>query len=246
VTGANWFADRVIVNSRATQSAFVRSGGRLEKTTVVYNGIDPAPFEAVSPSDLEALHRELACPEAPLLGVFGRLAPWKGQHVVLEALPHLPEAHALFVGDTLFRGDEPYEEALKRTAQDLNVADRVHFLGFRDDVPRLMSLVDLVLHTSVAPEPFGRVIVEGMLAGTPVIATRAGGPAEIIREPDTGVLVPPDDPDALTEATEKLLSNPEQARSMARAAQAYARRHFSVERMQQSVQVVIDEVSGSE
>jgi len=242
VTGANGLVDRVLVNSRATQSAFQQSGGQVDQTTVVYNGIDAAPFEAVAPADLEALHEELDCSGAPLLGVFGRLAPWKGQHVVLEALPDLPDAHALLVGDTLFRGDEPYEETLRRTARRLNVADRVHFLGFRDDIPRLMTFVDLVLHTSVAPEPFGRVIVEGMLAGTPVIATRAGGPVEIVQEPETGVLVPPGDPQALATAVEDLLSAPERARSMGRAAQAYARRRFSLDQMRRNVERVISEV----
>ncbi len=242
VTGANGLVDRVIANSRATQSAFQQSGGQVDQTTVVYNGIDAAPFEAVAPADLEALHEELDCSGAPLLGAFGRLAPWKGQHVVLEALPDLPDAHALLVGDTLFRGDEPYEETLRRTARRLNVADRVHFLGFRDDIPRLMTFVDLVLHTSVAPEPFGRVIVEGMLAGTPVIATRAGGPVEIVREPDTGVLVPPGDPQALAAAVEDLLSAPDRTRSMARAAQAYARRRFSLDQMRRNVERVISEV----
>lgn len=242
VACANWFVDHVLVNSRATQSAFRRSGGHAEKTTVVHNGIDPAPFDEVGSSDLGALREELDFSEAPLLGVFGRLAPWKGQHVVLEALADLPDAHALFVGDTLFRGDEPYEQTLRRTARRLDLADRVHFLGFRDDVPRLMTFVDLVLHTSVAPEPFGRVIVEGMLAGTPVIAARAGGPVEIVQEPDTGVLVPPGDPQALATAVEDLLAAPDRARSMGRAAQSYARRRFSPERMQQSVEHIISEV----
>jgi glycosyltransferase involved in cell wall biosynthesis len=245
VTGANWFVDRVVVNSRATQSAFRQSGGRVDKTTVVYNGIDAAPFDAIDPSDLETLRGEFDKPDAPLLGVFGRLAPWKGQHVVLEALPALPEAHVLFVGDTLFRGDEPYEETLRRTARRLDVADRVHFLGFRDDVPRLMTFVDLVLHTSVAPEPFGRVIVEAMLAGTPVLATRAGGPVEIVQEPDTGVLVPPGDPEALATAVQDVLSSPNRARVMAQAAQAYARRRFSVEQMQKGVKEAIGEVLAS-
>ena len=245
VMGANWFVDRVVVNSQATQSAFRQSGGRVDKTTVVYNGIDAAPFDAIDPSDLESLRGEFDKPDVPLLGVFGRLAPWKGQHVVLEALPALPEAHVLFVGDTLFRGDEPYEETLRRTARRLDVADRVHFLGFRDDVPRLMTFVDLVLHTSVAPEPFGRVIVEAMLAGTPVLATRAGGPVEIVQEPDTGVLVPPGDPEALATAVQDVLSSPNRARAMAQAAQAYARRRFSVEQMQKGVKEAIGEVLAS-
>jgi glycosyltransferase involved in cell wall biosynthesis len=242
VTWANLFVDRVIANSRATQNAFGESGGRTEKTTVIYNGIDTEPFEQVDEDALTDLWDEFDFADAPLLGVFSRLAPWKGQHVVLNMLPDLPDAHVLFVGDSLFRGDEPYERALKRTARKLNVADRVHFLGFRRDIPRLMRFVDVVLHTSTAPEPFGRVIVEGMLAGTPVVATRAGGATEVVREPDTGLLVPPGDSYALATAIRDLLSNPDRARSMGKTAQSYARHRFSVDRMQNNVGEVINDV----
>jgi len=242
VRWANLFVDHVIVNSQATRNAFAESGGRTEKTTVVYNGIDPEPFNRVDEAALRELRDEFGLAEAPLLGVFSRLAPWKGQHVVLKMLPRLPDVRVLFVGDTLFRGDESYEQELKRKARQLNVADRVRFLGFRRDIPRLMRFVDVVLHTSTAPEPFGRVIVEGMLAGTPVVATRAGGATEVVREPDTGLLVPPGDPNALAIAIQELLSNPDRAYSMGKTAKSYARRRFSIDRMQKNVRKVVNDV----
>ncbi len=242
VSCANLFVDHIIANSEATKNAFGASGGRTDKTTVVYNGIDAEPFYQVDDTALPELRDEFAPADAPLVGVFSRLAPWKGQHVVLNMLPNLPDVHVLFVGDTLFRGDEPYERELKRTAQKLNVANRVHFLGFRRDIPRLMRLIDIVLHTSTAPEPFGRVIVEGMLAGTPVIATRAGGATEIVREPDTGILVPAGDADALAAAVQDLLSDPDRAHSMGKNARSYARHRFSIERMQTNVGTVINNV----
>jgi glycosyltransferase involved in cell wall biosynthesis len=155
--------------------------------------------------------------------------------VLIEALSDLPDVHVLLVGGALFEDKIPYKDVLRRQAETEGVADRVHFLGFRDDVPQLMHLVDVVVHTSTAAEPFGRVIVEGMLAGRPVIGTRAGGPPEIIGDSETGLLVPPGDPDALATAIQKILSNPQWARSMGQAAQAYARDRFSVDRMQEEV-----------
>lgn len=241
---ANCFADRVIANSQATQQAFFQSGGHLGKTEVVYNGIDPHPFALENSASASSILTSLGVPDhAPLVGVFSRLAPWKGQHVLIDALVHMPNVHALLVGDALFRADASYEETLRHRANRQGVSDRVHFLGFRSDVPRLMNLVDIVLHTSVTPEPFGRVIVEGMLAGKPVIATRAGGAVEIVREPDTGILIPRDDPSALAKAIQAVLGAPSTAKAMGRSARAYARKHFGIEQMQNAVQRIIEDVS---
>jgi len=231
VTCANGFADRVIVNSHATRRAFAASGGDAGKTGLVYNGIDASPFDRVTDEDVDRVRAALALPDAPLVGIFSRLATWKGQHVAIEALPALPDVHLLLVGEALFSGDQTYTAHLQALAQRLQVADRVHFLGFRDDVPILMKAVDVVAHTSTAPEPFGRVVVEGMLAGRPVIATRAGGPQEIIEDGRTGQLVAPGDPDALAHALRALLRRPGAAATLARRGQAAARARFSVANM---------------
>lgn len=235
VSVANRWTDRIIVNSKATQSAFAACGGDAAKTAVVYNGIDPAPFEAVDPGEVAALRGQHALDGAPVVGVFGRLAPWKGQHVLLEALPDLPDVHALLVGEALFRGDAAYARRLHALADALGVTDRVHFLGFREDVPRLMKLVDVVVHTSVAPEPFGRVLVEGMLARRPVVATDAGGAREVVDHETTGLLVPPDDPRALAAALQPLLDRPDRRERLGTAGYRYAQQHFSREQMLRGV-----------
>lgn len=241
---ANYCTNRVIVNSRATREAFSRSGGHKEKTEIVYNGIDPAPFDQIDTGRVSLLRRGLNVPDrAPLVGLFGRLAPWKGQHVLIDALPMVPETHALLVGDALFRGDASYEVALRRRAKHRGVSDRVHFLGFRSDIPHLMRLVDIVLHTSVAPEPFGRVIVEGMLAAKPVIATRGGGATEVVREPDTGILIPGDEPNVLAEAIQATLNAPDRAEAMGRAAREYAKERFGIQQMQSTVRRIIVETA---
>ncbi len=229
---ANWFADRVIVNSEATREAFVESGGRRHKTGLVHNGIDPTSFEAVSEDEAQAVRQELGLDsERPVFGVFGRLARWKGQHVLLRALPELPDAQLLLVGEALFQEDEAYKRELRTLCDDLSIEDRVHVLGFRHDVPRLMAATDVLVHTSTAPEPFGRVLVEGMLARTPVVATRAGGPAEIIEDGTTGCLVPPDDPTALAQTLRTVLNDAQARVEMVEAAYDRARTRFSMEAM---------------
>lgn len=242
VTCANWLVDRVIVNSEATRKAFTQSGGDTDKTGLVYNGIRATPFDAVSPDDVAAVRNELDVPEAPMVGVFSRLAPWKGQHVLIDALTALPDVHALFVGDALFAGDEAYAEQLRVQARRHDLTHRVHFLGFRDDIPTLMHAVDVVAHTSTAPEPFGRVIVEGMLAGRPVVATRAGGPIEIIQDDVNGKLVPPGDADRLADALRVLMSDPDRASQLAERGRRQARTRFSVDAMQDAIEENIQRV----
>ncbi len=240
---ANAFAARVIANSKASAAAFAESGGRADKVRVVYNGIDPAPFDAVTPSELQDARRDLGLDESPVVGAFSRLTPWKGQHVLLEALGRLPGVHGLLVGEALF-GEGAYEKALREKAKALGIEERVHFLGFRDDVPRLMRLSDVVVHASVAAEPFGRMIVEGMLAKSPVVAGRAGGALEIVEDGVTGLLVPPGDPESLSGVLAGLLANPSRSRTLAEAGYAVARKRFSLAAMLEGVERQVREVAG--
>jgi len=233
---ANHLVDRVVVNSEATRRAFVESGGEEEKTALVYNGIDATAFENGSGEDARCLRQALGIEEARVVGVFSRLAQWKGQHVLLDALARLPKhVHAVLVGEALFEADERYARRLRRRARKSELNGRVHFLGFRDDVPALMRGCDVVAHTSVAPEPFGRVIVEGMLAGCPVVAARAGGAREIVDHRQTGLLVPPGDAAALARALRRLLECPREAQALARRGRGMAKKRFSVEHMRAAV-----------
>jgi glycosyltransferase involved in cell wall biosynthesis len=198
VAFANPLTKRVIANSRASAEAFIESGGRRELIHTVYNGIDPTPFDAVTEPGVCAMREALSLTAVPVVGSFGRLAPWKGQHILLDALPALPAVHALLVGEALF-GEYAYVKSLREQADILGVADRVHVLGFRQDIPLLMRLSDVVVHTSIEPEPFGRVVIEGMMARKPVVATRGGRVVEIIEDKVNGILVPPRNSKALTE-----------------------------------------------
>ncbi len=228
---ANALVTRVIANSHATREAFVENGGRAGRVYTVHNGIDAAPFDRPTLEDAARVRRACGLNGEMVIGVFSRLAHWKGQHVLVEALREVPHAHALLVGEALFEKDQRYAEALRQQAHQLGLADRVHFLGFRDDVPQLMKAVDVVAHLSVAPEPFGRVIVEGMLAQKPVVAARGGGALEIVEHDRTGLLVPPDEPTALAQTLRELFAEPAKQEALALAGRETARSHFSKERM---------------
>jgi glycosyltransferase involved in cell wall biosynthesis len=239
---SNHLVRRVIANSEASAEALVEGGGRDEHVRVVYNGIDPSQFASVTSAEVDSLRRELGLEGMPIVGVFSRLAPWKGQHVLLEALPHLPSVHALLVGEAIF-GEQAYAKTLRRRSKDLGVEDRAHFVGFRRDIPQLMRLSDLVVHTSVLPEPFGRVIVEGMLARSPVVATRAGATPEIIDDEVNGVLVPPGDARALAKVVRGLLNDQEKSQALAEAGHAKALERFSLDAMLEGVAQQLQEVA---
>jgi glycosyltransferase involved in cell wall biosynthesis len=239
---ANRFARVVIANSQATVDAFVAAGGHRTLVRVVHNGVDAKPFDAVSPQAARALRDSLGVPaDATLVAHVGRFHEWKGQQVLLRALAREPRAHAWFVGAPLF-GEEAFAAELRALATSLGLDQRVSFLGLRDDVPALLKAADIVVHSSVFPEPFGRVVVEGMLAGRPVIAANAGGVPEIVDTGRTGVLVAPNDPAALAEAIARLIDDPARAQSIATAGAAHARAAFSREAMIRGVAAAFESV----
>ena len=224
-------AGLVIANSNATAETFVATGGRRAVVEVVYNGFDPENFARPQDFVLSALRAKLDLPTGRLIGIFGRLTRWKGQHVALEALRSLPGVHLAIVGEALFTEDDrAYREELQRTAEEPGLQGRVHFLGFRSDVTELLHAMDVVVHCSVAAEPFGRVIVESMLAGTPVVATRGGGVDEIITDGQDGFLVSPADPAALALMVGKIIQEPDLSAKISATALESARERFSMEK----------------
>lgn len=225
---ANQRARCVIANSHATAEAFIAAGGRRELTRVVHNGIDPAPFDRLTPESRGEARAELGIGEdAFVVGSFSRLHPWKGQQVLLDALEVMPDVHGLVVGGALFSGEEAFAEALAARAARPPLAGRVHLLGARSDIPRLMSACDVVAHTSTLPEPFGRVLVEALLAERPLVASAAGGVREVVQHAVTALLVPPDDAAALAAAIAVLRADPTRAREMAQRGNADVRARFS-------------------
>lgn len=238
---ANLFAARVIANSRASAEAFIAAGGKADRVRIVYCGFDPAAHPQGSAEAGAALRRRFALKDGPVVGLFGRLTPWKGQHVLLKALGSLPDVQALIVGSAMF-GQDAYEAELRQIVQAEGLEGRVCFAGFQKDVAALMAGVDIVLHTSTHAEPFGRVVVEGMLAGRPVIATSGGGVNEIVTEGEDALLVAPDDPAALAAALSRLMADPDLAARLAAAGRISAARRFHIDKTCGDMRAVLAEV----
>lgn len=228
---ANRFVSRVVVNSLATRVALQKSGFRGSTVDTVYNGIDDRTFEPIPLDARRTARRDAGLPHGVIVGLFGRVARWKGQHVLIQALTELAGVTALIVGGPLFQDDEDYLEEITALASSLDVTERVMFAGSRPDVAALMPLCDVIVHTSVAPEPFGRVIVEAMFCGVPVIVSSAGGAREIVGDNEYGLLVEPGNPNALVAAIRQVLASPIEASFRAQQALAAARSRYSMDGM---------------
>jgi glycosyltransferase involved in cell wall biosynthesis len=233
---ARRFATRIIVPSWAVAEALVTAGGPSSRLKVVANGLDAVPGAI----DVADLRRDLRLPSGFIVGVFSRLAPWKGQHVVLQALSALPDAHCIVAGDALF-GETDYRAELHRLAETLGVSHRVTFLGHRNDVPRLMRAVDVVVHPSIQPEPFGRTIVEAMLARVPVIAAYGGAVSDILDTGEAGLLVPPGDVQSLVDALRSIGNDPGGISAMTERAHDRARERFGTDAMRRSIDAILRE-----
>jgi glycosyltransferase involved in cell wall biosynthesis len=170
---------------------------------VIPRGVDPAVFDpaTVAGSRIAKLAAEWRLPDGVRAVVLpGRLTSWKGHSVLLEAVARLarPDVMCVFVGS--HQGRHGYARALEDQATRLGIAEQVRLVGQCDDMPAAMCLSDVVVHASIKPEAFGRVVIEAQAMGRPVIASDLGGPVETVRHGETGWRVRPNDPIALADA----------------------------------------------
>ena len=188
--------DRVIAISRHIVTAAERIGVPPQRVTLVYNGIDVDAWRASVTRPQVVVRSELGiAPDAHVVTMVGNIRDWKGQHLLLDAIARLPEAsrtglRVLFVGD-VGQADQSYYERLRRRVEAARLGSVVAFLGARSNVAEIMNASDVIVHASVRPEPFGRVLLEAMALGKPLLAPRLGGPAEMLTS-DCGVLYEPD------------------------------------------------------
>jgi glycosyltransferase involved in cell wall biosynthesis len=170
---------------------------------VIPRGVDPALFDpaVVTGARIAKLAEAWSLPDdAQVVMLPGRLTGWKGHSVLLDAIARLDRPNVLPVLVGSHQGRYRYVQALQRQAQRLGIADRLRLVGQCDDMPAALMLADVVVHASVKPEAFGRVVIEAQSMARPVIASDLGGPVETVRHGETGWRVPPGDPDALAAA----------------------------------------------
>jgi glycosyltransferase involved in cell wall biosynthesis/uncharacterized protein involved in exopolysaccharide biosynthesis len=178
-----------------------------------------------------------------LVALIGRISPWKGQDVFLRAISRVsarfPNARFKIVGTALF-GEREYESSLRTLCDQLGLDNIVEFTGFCVDIASVLRDLDVLVHASTIGEPFGQVIIEGMAAAKPVVATNGGGVPEIVVHGDTGLLVPMRDVAAMAEAICKLLADPYQRESMGNKGRERVRAYFTIERTVRKVQSVYE------
>jgi glycosyltransferase involved in cell wall biosynthesis len=208
-----------------------------QKMSVVHNGI-----EIIEPVDTA---KPPFTNPSPVFGLIGRISPWKGQDVFLDAAKivheQYPDVRFQIVGDALF-GESDFKEKIIKQCHELGLDNFIEWLGFRDDVPEIMARLDCVVHASTLGEPFGMVIIEAMAAGRPVIATNGGGVPEIVTDDYDGLLVPMNDALEMASAMIKMLHEPEKARQLTINATATVGLRFTMDKTLDGIENVINRV----
>lgn len=219
----------VIANSKATMATLTPTTSAVRIWgAVAYDAALPPMRQAGKPADHQFT-----------VGMVGRISRWKGQDVFLDAFARAfpdRDARGVIVGSAMF-GEDDFAAELEARIDALGLRGCVRMAGFSTDVNRHLAQFDALVHASVIPEPFGQVIVEGMAAGLPVIASGAGGPSEIITDGLNGLLYPPGDVEALATAMVRLRASPEMRAQLGAAARLKAR-EFHPDRVAEQVMAV--------
>ena len=228
------FTDKIICCSRAVES-FVRDFEKIEgdKTIVIYNGADEERF--FPSQDAQSIRAEFGMDKKdPVVGTVSSLTPHKGHHDLLRAaslvLEEIPSVKYLLVGDG------PLRERLEEQAKKANIHSSVIFTGEREDIPEVLSLMDVFVLPSSSREGLGLAIIEAMAAGKPVVATEIGGIPEVVKDGETGLLVAPGNPEALARATLRLLRDPNAARVMGEQGRIRFEEKFTKNRMVREIE----------
>jgi len=230
-------ATRIITVSKGVKDAYVQQRvvqetGTGDKFTIIYNGLtdDKLLFDYDGHRELRDEYKIGADTRA--IGMVGMVTEWKGFHVFLDAakliLEKDPDVVFFVVGETVTKDDDNYGDFLRSKAVELGISDKVIFTGLRIDTRNVYASLDVVIHASLAPEPFGRVIIEAMAASKPVVAVNSGGPAEIIRHGETGLLYTCGDAADLSRQVLRLLADQNLCVDIGKNARKHVEENFNI------------------
>ncbi len=223
--------DVIIAISEAVKEVLKRSGIPEEKIRVISSGIDFSPFEGVSSSDY--LRREFSFSKDDyLVGIIAHLADHKGHIYLLQAAQILKEKAPKI--KVIVVGEGPLRMELNRQVKNSALEDIVFFLGFREDIPQILGSLDLFVLSSYL-EGLGSSLLDAMASRLPVVATQAGGIPEVVVHGETGLLVPPRDPEALAKAILTLYKDRNLSSRLGEKGYQLVHQRFSVEAMAEKV-----------
>ncbi|MBI3921841.1 MAG: glycosyltransferase family 4 protein [Armatimonadetes bacterium] len=225
-------ATRIIAISQAVRRSLLDQGFPEDKIVVLYNGVDTARFHPGRSGGTE--RGRLNVPSGSFVfGMIAQMVPWKRHDLFLAAASEIavryPHARFWIVGDDVFADHPDYVASLRAQSSSPALSGKVSFLGYREDIEAVIAGLEALVLPSDA-EPFGRVLIEAMAMGKPVIATRAGGPPEILEEGHHGYLTNPGDRNELYQAMARMIEEPERSHNMGTAARRHVEDCFSIDR----------------
>lgn len=211
---------------------------------VIHPAVDLNVYDSTHMPSKEEARKMLGLQDMKqVVGMVARLQRWKGVHIFVQAASQVarmyPDVHFVVVGGEHF-SERDYPALLKDQSIQAGIADKLHLVGHQSNVHAWVQSFDVLVHASVGTEPFGMVIIEGMALGKAVIATKAGGPLEIISDGENGLLVPPNDPAHLSSAINQLLQDNKYVNKLSHAARDRAS-EFGTERLANEVAVLLSQ-----
>ena len=242
--------DAMLANSGSVAAQARRHFGAGVPVHTIYNAVDLERFSAAGPrADLDALAGLPPLPADGIrIGLVGTFARWKGHGVFLDALARLralPHVRGYIVGGSIYQTDASQysREQLRAVADGAGLGDRVGFTGKVDDVPAVLRALDIAVHASIEPEPFGLVIAEAMACGRPVMVSRAGGAAEIAQA--GAVFHEPGNSEQLAEGLLELACDPARRAALGAAGRQAAVRLFNRTRLRDALVPVYESLAGA-
>jgi len=236
---------RFVAVSKFVENSLKNIGVSQKRIQVIYDGVKVVSSKALS--ETFGGNPNKFCFEKYNVGLFGCLLPWKGHEVFIEAIEILinkfkfKECKYFIVGDVPQRPKD-YRDRLEKMVEDKGLSSNVVFTGHQDNVYSVMDKMDIVVHTSINPEPFGMVIIEAMSLGKVVVATNIGGPLEIIQDNYNGRLVSPSDSNLLAQVVYDLLSNQNKLVDMKKNAAVTVKEKFNLNIFEKEINNLYKEI----
>lgn len=232
----------LIANSKATANSFLSDPSIF----VVLNGIDTSQYFERPNRCFQT--NDKADPPIPIVGILGVIARWKGQREFIEmaglVLKRHKDVNFVIIGDQIYdtAGDRGLLSELKVRVSELGIGNQVFFVGFKKNTVEALNGLTILVHASIRPEPFGRVLLEAQSCGIPVVASAAGGVLEIIEDGKNGLLFAPGSIEEMAACVCKLLENSALAKKIAQAGLQHVNKNFTLNRHAQQIISIYDKV----